>query len=80
MLKGDRFGVILDAFGVLHDELFEVLDLQTLPHQQAFHCVGPTNGEITFEQNPVKTGDDTEDSIIILTDKFFHGVLLTLTV
>jgi len=80
MLKGDRFGVILDAFGVLHDELFEVLDQQTLPHQQAFHCVGPTNGEIAFEQNPVKTEDDAGDSIIILADKLFHGVLLTLAV
>ena len=80
MLCGDRFGMIPDTFRVLHDELFEFLDQQTLPHQQPFHCVAPTDGEITFEQNPVKTGDDTRDSIIILTDELFHGVLLALAV
>ena len=77
---GERFGVILDPFGMPHHKTLEVFNLQSLPRQQAFHGARPPQRQIPFEQNPVKTGDDTMDPAGKLIDELLHGALLQMAV
>jgi hypothetical protein len=66
-----------DSGRLLLDESSEVLDAAVVQAEETFHDLRADYRQIAFEDNSVKTGQDTAKHVAILVDKAFHGVLLS---
>jgi hypothetical protein len=74
------FGMLFDPLGVFRDKHLEMLDQKALSHDKLFHVFCPTDGQVAFEQNSIKTDYRCGDFLCMLIDKFFHGVLPSVAV
>jgi len=74
-LLGGGPGVGLDSFRGLRDESFEILDPQPLAGHESFHGVGPAEGQVALEEQPVETRQRAGDLGLMLFEKVLHGVL-----
>jgi len=77
---GESLRMLGESLGLPLDEAAEVLDLQALLGEKAFHRISPTQREIAFEQDAIEARDHSGDPFAILTKKAFHGVPLSLAV
>ncbi len=75
---GRGLGVPFDLLGLAGDERSEVLDQSALPGYELFHGLGPAQGQMALEQDPVEAGNRASDLGLMLVDESFHGVLLSM--
>jgi hypothetical protein len=68
-------GVLLDPLGLLRHKGFEVLDQKPVAAHKSFHRLCPTDGQIAFEQNAIKTRDGAGDLFCMFVEESFHGAL-----
>ena len=68
-------GVSFDPLRMLGDKLLEILEKKALGRHEPIHAFRPTDPQISFKQNSIKTGYRSGDFLCMLIDKFFHGVL-----
>jgi hypothetical protein len=69
--------VHLHPLGGLLDEALEILDQKPLLVHKVFHGPCPTERQVSFEQYPVKTGNDAPNLAGVLSQESFHGALLS---
>ena len=67
--------MLLESLGVFHHESLELLEQETLVVHESLHGIRPTDRQISFEQNPIKTGYRSCDFSCMLIDELFRGVL-----
>lgn len=72
---GHGLGVLLDQLGLPGYESAEVLDPQALAGYELLHGLGPSQGQMAFEENPVEARNGAGDLGLMLVDESFHGVL-----
>ena len=70
--------MLLDPLGLRGDEPGEVLDPQALTGYESSHGVGPSDGQMAFEEGPVETGNRARDLGLMLVDELSQGVLLSM--
>jgi hypothetical protein len=68
-------GVLLDSLGLLRHKGLEVLDQKSVSAHKPFHRFCPTDGQIAFEQNAIKTRDASGDLFCMFLEESFHGAL-----
>jgi hypothetical protein len=74
-LLGHSPGMLFESLGVLHHESLELLEQETLVVHESLHGIRPTDGQVSLEQNPIKTGYRSCDFSCMLVGELFRGVL-----
>ncbi len=77
-LVSHGLGVLLDPLGLDRHEPCEVLDPKALGGYESLHGIGPSQGQMAFEENAVEAGNRAGDRGLMLVDELFHGVLLSM--
>jgi hypothetical protein len=77
-LFGRGPGVPLDGLGMLGDKAAKILDSPTLARYECLHGIRPAQGQVALEENPVEAGNRAGDVGLMVVDKAFHGVLLSM--
>jgi hypothetical protein len=67
--------VSLDFFRLLGDERFEILQQKTLGGHEPIHVFCPTDSQVSFEEDSIKTGYRSGNFLCMLINKLVHGVL-----
>jgi hypothetical protein len=66
--------VLFDPVRLIGHKGFEILDEKPLGGHKPLHGFRPTDGEVSLENEPIKTGYRSRDFSRMLLDKLFHGV------
>lgn len=74
-LLGHGPGMLLESLGVPRHEFLEFFEQETLVAHKPLHGLRPTDRQVSFEKNPIKTGYRSRDFSCMLIDKLFRGVL-----
>ena len=67
--------MFLNSFGVSSNKSLEILEEKPLSVHKPFHGLRPTDGQVPFKQNSIKTSYRSSYFLCMLIDEFFHGVL-----
>jgi hypothetical protein len=65
-------GMLFDLLGVFSDKHLEILEQKTLGDDKSLHVFCPTDGQVSLEQNSIKTGYRSVDFLCMLIDKLFQ--------
>jgi len=69
-----------DPLGVFGHELLEMLQQKSLSADEPLHALSPADGQVSFKNDPVKTGYRSADFCAMLCNKSLHGVLPSVVV